>query len=96
MRAALIARAPRLDVPHGAIERFAASTPDAIASGCVLAAAVLVERSHAELARLTASAPALLLTGGGAEVLRGWIPAHEYVPSLVLEGLARWVAQAQK
>jgi type III pantothenate kinase len=92
MRAALLARAPRLDQPAGAVQRFAASTPDAIASGCVLAAAALIERSHAELAHRAGASPRLVLTGGGADALRAWIPAHQVVPTLVLDGLARWVA----
>lgn len=93
MRAALVARAPRLDVEGGSIRRFAASTPDAIASGSVLAAAALVERSHAELADRTGATPRLLLTGGGAAALREWIPPHELVPDLVLDGLAHRVGQ---
>lgn len=94
MRTALLARAPRLDVPGGAIERFARSTPDAIASGCTLAAAALVERSHAELAQRASATPRLLLAGGGADALRAWIPLHELAPHLVLEGLARWATVA--
>jgi type III pantothenate kinase len=92
MRQALVARAPRLDVPGGAVHPFADSTPDAIRSGCVLAAAALVERSLGELARRSGAEPSLWLTGGGAAALRSWIPAHRMMPDLVLEGLACWAA----
>jgi type III pantothenate kinase len=92
MQQALVARAPRLDVPAGEVQPFAASTPDAIRSGCVLAAAALVRRSHEELAQRSGAIPSLWLTGGGAQALRSWIPAHSVVPDLVLEGLAHWAA----
>jgi type III pantothenate kinase len=93
MRAALVARAPRLAGTGGAVLRFAADTADAIASGCTLAAVALVERSLATL-REEAPDAGLLLAGGGAGVLTPWLPAHERVPALVLEGLARVAAAA--
>ena len=34
----------------------------------------------------------LLLSGGGIEPLRPWLPPHTHVPNLVLEGLAQWTA----
>jgi type III pantothenate kinase len=93
-RAALIARAPRLDVAAGRIARFATSTEDAVASGAVLAAAALVERSAAELAGIAGTAPSLLLTGGGAAELQPWLPPHQRIDDLVLHGLARWASVA--
>lgn len=95
-RAALVARAPRLEVPRGRIVRFAANTEDAIESGAVLAAGALIERSLHELERHAAGPATLLLTGGGAAPLRPWLPAHRAVDDLVLHGLAAWVdAQAR-
>lgn len=92
MQAALVARAPRLAGMPGEVTRFARSTPDAIASGCVLAAAALIERSFDELSALSPAAPRLLLSGGGAAALRPWLPPHWHAPVLVLEGLAHWAA----
>ena len=93
MRAALVARAPRLDVAAGRVVRFATSTEDAVASGCVLGSAALIERSLAELAERVGAAPRLVLGGGGAPELRDWLPPHDHRPDLVLEGLAHWAEQ---
>lgn len=94
MREALIARAPRLDVPRGQIARFAASTEDALESGATLAATALLERSLHELERQADTRATLLLTGGGATPLRPWLTAHEHLEDLVLYGLAAWAAHA--
>jgi type III pantothenate kinase len=40
------------------------------------------------------AAPELWLHGGGADALRGHLPAHRFVPDTVLRGLARWQAHA--
>ncbi len=93
-RAALLVRAPRLDVAAGRIARFATNTEDAVASGAVLGAAALVERSAAELEGVAGIAPALLLTGGGAAELQPWLPPHQRIDDLVLHGLARWASAA--
>jgi type III pantothenate kinase len=93
MRAALVARAPRLDVAAGQIARFATRTEDAIASGCLLSATSLIERSLLELARQSELTPQLILSGGGAAELRPWLPPHTLRPHLVLEGLACWATQ---
>lgn len=90
-RAALVARAPRLQVGAGRVLRFAATTEDAIASGCILGAVALIERSLVELTRDAGHPARLLLSGGGAAALRDWLPPHEIRPQLVLEGLARRV-----
>jgi hypothetical protein len=58
--------------------------------GEVLAAAALIERSLQELAQRVDTAPRLWLTGGGAPALVPWLPEHELVPGLVLEGLQHW------
>ena len=75
-RAALVARAPRLDVPRGTVARFAASTEDAIESGAILAATALIERSLHELERVAGTHATLLLTGGGAAPLQPWLTPH--------------------
>ena len=93
-RAALIARAPRLDVARGHVARFAASTEDAIESGALLGATALIERSLHELERAAGTRARLLLTGGGAAPLRPWLMPHEAVDDLVLHGLAAWALQA--
>lgn len=93
-RAAIIARAPRLEVAHGHVARFARNTEDAIESGATLAAAALIERSLHELEREAGTHATLLLTGGGAAPLRPWLTAHEAVDDLVLHGLAAWATQA--
>jgi type III pantothenate kinase len=95
-RAAVVARAPRLDVARGEVARFARSTEDAIESGATLAATALIERSLHELERIAGTPAALLLTGGGAAPLRPWLTAHEAVDDLVLYGLAAWAAQASR
>lgn len=90
MREALHRAAAQLPAEGGLYAEFARDTDDALASGCEGAAAGLVERSlrHAQ-ARL-GRAPALLLHGGGAEVLRPLLPESVTASSLVLEGLAQW------
>jgi type III pantothenate kinase len=93
-RAAVIARAPRLDVPHGRVARFARNTEDAIESGAMLAATALIERSLHELESQAGTHAVLLLTGGGAAPLRPWLTAHQAVDDLVLHGLAAWAMQA--
>jgi len=88
MREALLARAPHLDVAGGELHEFPASTPDALRSGPLLAAAALVERLHAGLLASTSSEPRLLLTGGGAPALLPALrPTVEWVPDLVLRGM---------
>jgi type III pantothenate kinase len=72
---------------------FADNTRDAIERGCRLALAALVDRSYAELARLSDVEPALVVTGGAAaEILPHVLAAAEHVPELVLHGLA-WLAR---
>jgi type III pantothenate kinase len=69
---------------------FADNTHDAIARGCRITLAALVERAHGELARSDGSAPVLVVTGGAAgEVLPYVLAPVEHVPDLVLHGLVR-------
>lgn len=77
----------------GAIVEAADNTADAVASGCWLAAAALVERFAARMAPALGGAPALRLGGGDAEALLPLLT----VPALlahdsVLHGLAAWAA----
>ena len=41
---------------------------------------------------LLGQTPRLCMHGGGAQVLRPRLPAHDWVPDAVLQGLARWHA----
>ena len=75
--------------PAGTDSLFADNTRDAIARGCRVALAALIDRSHAELARATGTDPALLCTGGAVgDVLSYVVSEAEVVPDLVLHGLA--------
>lgn len=90
MRQALHQRAAQLPATGGDYAEFAGDTVHALASGCDGAAIGLVERSLEAARGLLGEAPALLLHGGGAAVLRDRLPAHVYQPDIVLRGLARW------
>ena len=91
MRQALSARAPHLPAVGGAYADFAADTEDALASGCEGATLALVEQSRAAAAALLGQAPDVLAHGGGADALVARIGDAAAAPSLVLEGLARWM-----
>jgi len=90
MREALHARAVQLPVEGGQYTEFANATSDALASGCDGAAVALIERSLGHGAGQLGAVPALLMHGGGAAPLLPLLPAAEYRPALVLDGLARW------
>ena len=90
MREALHERAAQLPARGGDYVEFADDTEAALASGCEGAALALVERSLREATAHLARVPKLLLHGGGADSLRAHLPAGEFAPCLVLEGLARW------
>lgn len=90
MHQALHARAPALPVGRGVVEDFARTTEDGIESGCILAGVSLIERTQSALARHLGTPIRLVLSGGAASPLRPWLPAHEFRPDLVLEGLALW------
>ena len=92
MRQALHARAPLLPESGGMYAEFADDTDHALASGCEGAALALVERSLVKAQRLLGERPTLWLHGGGAQILRARLPAHEWMPDAVMRGLARWHA----
>jgi len=99
MRESLTRRAPQLPVHGGAVVEFAIDTIDALASGTVMAARALIERSLHRAAQRVGAMPTLLLSGGGAAgldaaALGDWPAPVEHEPHLVLRGLHLW-AQAQ-
>lgn len=95
MRSALAARFPVLAFAGGEASDFADDTADALASGSIGAAAGLVERCHRKAIHLLGAAPRVLLSGGGSPRLANALELDlERVPSLVLEGLAVYAAQA--
>lgn len=68
---------------------FARSTRAAIEQGSQHAAAAVIDRSVEEARRLLGRPPVVLLTGGGAPALRALIrSSHQFIPDLVLRGLA--------
>jgi type III pantothenate kinase len=68
---------------------FARSTRAAIEHGSRYAAAAVIDRAVEEARRMLGRRPRVLLTGGGATPLRALIHSdHEFVPDLVLQGLA--------
>lgn len=90
MREALHARAPHLPVQGGDWVDWARDTDDALASGCLGAAAALVrEAREAARAALGVDVP-LLMHGGGGQALAAALPGAVDVPTLVLDGLAAW------
>jgi type III pantothenate kinase len=75
---------------EGGMSLFATDTRESIVRGTLLAAASLIQRSRAEMVRQVGKSPALLLSGGDAEVLLPLLDETvEYLPHLTLEGLAR-------
>lgn len=92
MREALHGRAPVLPAAGGEYVDFAADTADALASGCDGAALGLVGLSLAQASRVLGAPPRVWLHGGGAAALRAQLPAHAWVPDLVLRGVSAWQA----
>ena len=90
MREALHHAAAQLPPEGGDYREFASDTADALASGCQGAALGLIDRSVAQATRMLGDAPALLLHGGGADMLAPHFPDALRAPALVLEGLALW------
>lgn len=94
MQQALLGATARVRPTHpGRIVEAADNTADAVASGCWLAAAALIERFAQHLAPALGGAPLLRLGGGDAAALLPLLgrPAHLAHDS-VLHGLAAWVA----
>lgn len=94
MREMLHARATQLPAQGGQYREFADDTADALASGCDGAAVALVLHSLEQARQSLGRAPALVLHGGGAAALAPLLPQARLQPSLVIEGLAIWAAQA--
>lgn len=90
MREALHQRAVQLPASGGDYVEFATDTDDALASGCLGAAAALVERSQRLGAERLGREPRVLLHGGGAPELGTVLPQARLWPSMVLDGLAIW------
>ena len=66
---------------------FAADTASALDAGAAHAAAALIDRAAAEARVVLGARPLLLLTGGGAALLRPYISTpSRVVPDLVLQG----------
>lgn len=88
MRSALAGIA-QLAVGDGRRHDFATDTADAIASGCEGAALGLVERSLRLATVRLGGEPTVLLTGGGADMLKDLAAARVVIePTLVLDGLS--------
>ena len=96
MRESLAQRASQLPVHGGSVIDFATDTSDALASGCILMARALIERSLHAAARRIGTMPTLLLSGGGVAELDDatrvddWPAPIEREPHLVLHGLRLW------
>jgi len=95
MRQALHQRAAQLPEIGGNYSEFADNTADALASGCIGATVALIERSLEQAALRFNIQAQLLLHGGGTDALLPLLPQAICRPSLVLEGLARWVSTRQ-
>ncbi|MCG6870802.1 MAG: type III pantothenate kinase [Gammaproteobacteria bacterium] len=65
-------------------------TADALATGVVLGSVYAIEGFHRAWTTQLGSAPGLMLTGGGAAQLAGFLAVrHQVIPDLVLRGVAR-------
>ena len=96
MRSALATRFAQLDLPEGAALDFATDSADAIASGARSAALGLLEHSWRRACVLLGKEPTVLIGGGSAELLlQAEVPGAQAVPTLVLDGLARYVREAK-
>lgn len=97
MRAALAQRFAQLDLPEGQVRDFADDSADAIASGVRAAALGLVEHALCKAHERLGAMPTLLVTGGGAEFLADIDhPRTIPLPSLVIDGMASFVQDAER
>ena len=89
MRRALTANAALIAPTEGKVRLLPDNTPDAVATGTVLAAASTADRLFREFVESTGPGAQCVLCGGDAERVRA-LMTHETVvaPRLVLEGLA--------
>ena len=89
MRRALTANTALIAAAEGKVRSLPDNTPDAVATGTVLAAACTVDRLFKEFVESTGPGAECIVSGGDAEEVRA-LMAHGaiVVPALVLEGLA--------
>lgn len=94
---ALAERFPALARRGGRMQPLAGNTADAVVSGTLAATLGLIERCHRQATQRLGEPPAVLLTGGGAEAIAGWLDLpHRIEPALVLRGLARYVRAQER
>jgi type III pantothenate kinase len=93
MREALLANTARVGTFDGVWREMPTSTADGVFAGSLYAAVGAIERFCAVAARDFGTAPALFLTGGGADDIEALLPGAERVHDLVLRGLALWSTQ---
>lgn len=95
MREAVLGNTARVEALGGRWSEMPDNTADAVVSGALYATLGAIDRFLASAAlRLGGAAPALIVTGGGAEELVPLLPHAERRHDLVLRGLARWAAEA--
>jgi type III pantothenate kinase len=95
MRSALATRFAQLDVPEGKAQDFACDTADAIASGARAAALGVLEHGWNRAREKLGCEPTVLVSGGNVDLLlQAGVPGMQATPSLVLDGLARYVKEA--
>jgi type III pantothenate kinase len=95
IRSALATRFAQLDVPEGKAQDFACDTADAIASGARAAALGVLEHGYARACEHLGGKPTVLVSGGSVDLLlQAQVPGLQAEPSLVLDGLARYVKEA--
>ena len=95
MRSALATRFAQLDVPEGQAQDFACDTADAIASGARAAALGVLEHGWSRAREKLGCEPTVLVSGGSVDLLlQAQVPRMQATPSLVLDGMARYVKEA--
>ncbi len=94
MRDAVRAGTARVGAAPGQWREMPDNTDDAVHAGALYAIAGAVDRFRAATARRLGVAPALHLTGGGADELAVVLGDAVRAPDLVLHGLALWAAAA--
>ncbi|HUP96647.1 MAG TPA: type III pantothenate kinase [Usitatibacter sp.] len=89
MRRSLDRGTAGLRLTEGVFRHFPASTPDAITSGAIQAAAGAIERMCGAMARRGVAAGRIVLSGGAAPEIAGHLSLpHAIHENLVLDGLA--------